>query len=158
MRRHSQFNKKLMAKAGMAAATLTVGAVLLASCSSSGSDGDATDSKAAAESTAVESTAVESSDEEEIKQVTQSFVTAMNMGKVSDLPTLLCSEKAATVPAGQDLPESEQKAQIDSFSTITVTGDTATTTITVSAVGDASEAPQSVDMLYVNEDGWKICQ
>lgn len=132
------------AAAVLAAATLA-GAVL-ASCSSA--------------SPAPAGPAASAGDvESQIKQVTQDYITAVNTGKVTSVPALVCARVAATLPSGAaDLPESAKKAKIDSFDQIQVDGDRATALLTVSVQDDATTPPESVDMAYVNESGWKICQ
>ncbi|WP_024794656.1 Rv0361 family membrane protein [Tomitella biformata] len=119
---------------------LALAAVLLTSCSAA--DGSGSDSA-----------------EGQIKQVTQDYITAVNMGRMTEVSTLICSRLASTVQGGgEDLPESAKKAQINSFDAITVNGDSATAHVTVSVIDDAATPAQSVEMLFVNEDGWKLCQ
>lgn len=129
-----------LSRASTTVVALAVGVFALASCSSA-ADGSA------------------GSDEEQIKQVTQDYITAVNSGKMTDVPALVCSRVVPTIPGGgEDLPESARKAQIDGFETITVTGGSATARVTVSVIGDDSTAPEIADMVFVDEDGWKLCQ
>ena len=137
-------------KGAAVVAGLAIGASLLASCSPSatGSGGPVSNS----------GTAAPDSPETQIRQVTQDYITAVNLGKMTDVPALICSRLAHTIPGdGEDLPESTKKAQIDRFLSITINAGTATALLTVS-VTDDSQPPQTVDMLFVDEDGWKLCQ
>lgn len=128
------------AKAVSAVATAAIGAALLASCSSP-------------------SPAPADSAESQIKQVTQDYITAVNTGTMTDMPPLICSKFVHSIPGdGENLPESAKKAQVDGFEDITVSGDTATAQLAVSVIDDSTQPPAIVDMLYVDEDGWKICQ
>ncbi len=98
------------------------------------------------------------SPEAEIKQVTQDYVDAVNAGEGSKVPDLLCEEAKTMLPPNitdQDAPE--QQAQIDAFDELTIDGDTATSTFTLSAKDDESIPTEQIQMTYVNEDGWKLC-
>lgn len=97
--------------------------------------------------------------ESQIKQVTQDYISAVNTGKVSATPALVCAKYAAKLPAtGSDQPPSAKQAQIDSFDQIQISGDSATARLTVSVKGDSTIPAENVDMSFVNENGWKICQ
>lgn len=123
----------------VAAVTLGLTATLLASCSAAGDDTGA--------------------DEDQIREITQAYITAVNTGAMTDVPALVCGRLRSTIPGGgQDLPESARKARIDSFGAISVDGDTATARVTLSVIGDPHTAPQTADMDFTNEDGWKLCR
>lgn len=136
-------------KAGAALAAIAVGAALITSCSSGGDDAAETSSTLAAEGLSAEA---------QIKQVTQDWLDARNAGKLSEILPLVCEQVAATAPT--DLPDQGAEAtqgQIDSFGEIKVDGDSATTTLTFSAIDDPSVPDEPVPMEYKNEDGWKMC-
>ena len=141
------------AKAASAVAAAMVAGALLASCSSGADSSDAdtsTDTTAAASST----------DQSQITQVTEDFIAAINAGQVSALPPMMCAANTAQLTPEEtaDVPESAEKADIDSIDQITVAGDTATAVLTLSARNDTSKPPQSVQIGYANEDGWKVCK
>ena len=135
---------------GRAAATVVaaaLGVALLASCSSEGADPSPDATTTAADDA-----------QTQIKQVTQDFITAFNTGKLTDVAPLVCSKIAYTMAGSEDRPESARKAQIDRFESITVNGDSATVKLTVSATGDDAQPAEQVDMVLVDEGGWKICE
>lgn len=101
----------------------------------------------------------DSSPDAQIKQVTEDYVTAMNAGQLTKVPALLCEAQASQAPPGlTDQPAPAQQVKINSFDEIKVDGDKATATFTISDKNDDSIPSEKVPMVYVNENGWKLCQ
>lgn len=124
-------------RSAAAVTALALGAVLLASCSSSES----------------------ATPEDQIAATAGQFVDAANTGKVSEAPAFLCKSTMDTLgPDLKDEPAPAEQMTLDKVKDIKIDGDNATAQVTVTINGgSAGGQTQTKPMKFVNEDGWKAC-
>ena len=101
----------------------------------------------------------ESADEAQLKDLTRSYVEAVNTGKATMIPDIFCAANTASLGEIKDEPAPEQQARIVSFDKIAVDGDKALVVVTIVPEGaDADPLTEPMMLPAVNEDGWKFCQ
>lgn len=117
-------------------------------------DGQAGAAQLAAGQAAGEVTA----DQVEITAVMKRYTQAQNDGDAASFRTTLCKSTLAGAPEFTDGPPlKEQRGQIDSVAEVRVTGSTATAVVTASFEDQPELGSKASQLLFVNEDGWKLC-
>lgn len=155
------------------AAVIVAGAVL-ASCSSGSDDQSSQSASTSSESTSSESNSSESkssaaptseypagSPEAAIAQISEDYLAAVSSGKFDAVVAVSCQKMVDTIPEGEegvDSPPLPQPIVLDNVENVAIDGDSATADVTASVEDSAETPPQTESLVFVNEDGWKICQ
>lgn len=94
----------------------------------------------------------------EITKVMEQNSRAQNDGDAASLRATLCKGTLAGAPEFEDGPPlTEQRIHIDSVTDVRVAGSSATAVISASVEGQPELGAKTTQLLFVNEDGWKLC-
>ncbi len=150
------------------AAVIVAGAVL-ASCSSGSDDQSSPSASTSSASTSSESKSSAAptseypsgSPEAAIAQISEDYLAAVSSGKFDAVVAVSCQKMVDTIPEGEegvDSPPLPQPIVLDNVENVAIDGDSATADVTASVEDSAETPPQTESLVFVNEDGWKICQ
>ena len=103
--------------------------------------------------------AAPSSDSGPVAAATQTWVDAMNSQKVDRMRASVCAGDQAKFAQDQDKPPVSEPVRIDSVRDVSITGGTATATMTASVGAGENKQTQDFSLTYKREGGtWKVCQ
>ena len=94
----------------------------------------------------------------EITALMQRHIAAVNDGDAAGVESTLCRqvlEESADLPDGKPLQTG--RAQLDGVSEVLVSDGAATAVITASEVGAPENGAKDTALLFVDQDGWKLC-
>lgn len=94
-----------------------------------------------------------------VAAATQTWVDAMNSQKVDRMRASVCAGDQAKFANDTDKPPVSEPVRIDSVRDVSITGDTATATMTASVGAGENKKTQDFSLAYKREGGtWKVCQ